>query len=116
MIRVTEYLTRTILLICLLLVVSCNSKIYDPNYQHSGFVLALQDYVGKDFEDVRRGRAGGWGREASLKEQAEIPNGHTVYKYSHLRTCRYIFEVDSKTDKIIAVDWEGNKGDCIIVP
>jgi hypothetical protein len=114
MMLVTKYLAKIILIVWLLQLASCNSKIYDPNYQHSGFVLTLQDYLGYDIKHILAGER--WGKQTDLKEKTEGSNGNIYYKFGYIRTCRYIFEVDSKTDKIIAVDWEGNKGDCIIVP
>ena len=107
---------RASILVTALAIISCSSQQYNPDYWHQGFVVALQKYVGHDFKEVRTGQVGGWGRDASLKGRRELPSGNIAYKYSHLRTCRYILEVDPKTDIVVGVDWEGDKGDCIIVP
>ena len=109
-------LIKPVISALLILTVGCSSRQYDPNYWHSGFVVALQRYVGHDFKEVRTGQVGGWGRDASLKENTKLSNGNAAYKYSHLRTCHYIFEVDPNTDNIVAATWEGDKYDCIIVP
>ena len=104
------------ILVGVLAIVSCSSQQYDPNYWHSGFVAGLQKNVGCSFASVRDGVTGGWAPYKSQIGQLRLANGNIAYKYSHLRTCRYILEVDPKTDIVVAVDWEGDKSDCIIVP
>ena len=107
---------RAFILVTVLAIASCSSRIYDPNYWHSSFVAGLQRNVGYSFASVRDGVTGGWAPYKSQIGQLVLANGNIAYKYSHLRTCRYMLEVDPKTDTIVAVDWEGEKGDCIIVP
>ena len=107
---------RAFILVGVLATVSCSSQQYDPNYWHSSFVAGLQRNVGYSFASVRDGVTGGWAPAKSQISQLRLDNRNIVYKYSHLRTCRYMLEVDPNTDTIIAVDWEGDKGDCIIVP
>jgi hypothetical protein len=114
MMRVTKYLTRTILLVWLFLMVSCYSKIYDPDYQHSGFLVGLKKNEGRNFSAMRN--LNGNLPDASLLSANKLTNGHIVYKYQGKRTCRYMVEVDSASDIIVGTDWEGEKSDCIHVP
>ena len=107
-------LTRPVLLLEPLLTVSCSSQQYDPNYWHSGFVAGLQKNVGYGFGSVRDGATGA--PYKSQISQLRLANGNIAYKYSHLRTCHYTLEVDPKTDIVVNANWEGDKGDCIIVP
>ena len=108
--------TLLIFLILLILTVSCSSQRYDPNYWHQGFLVALQESIGQRFAIVRRDTKGNWGQDKDLVGQAEQSNGNIAYKYRYIRTCRYILEVDPKTDIVVNANWEGDKGDCIIVP
>ena len=111
-----QNLTKAALFVGLIITVSCSSRIYDPNYWHSSFVAGLQRNVGYSFASVRDGVTGGWAPYKSQIDQLVLANGNIAYKYSHLRTCHYILEVNPKTDIIVNANWEGEKGDCIIVP
>lgn len=51
-----------------------------------------------------------------LVDKRSLPSGHIAYKYRYQGTCRYTFEVDSKTDVIVAATWEGEARHCAIVP
>lgn len=114
MIRIAKYLVKAVLLVWLLQTISCNSKIYDLDYQHSGYVNLLQKSVGKNFSSMRN-RAG-FAPDKNLLSGTKLANGNVVYKYRDMRTCRYMLEVDPTTDIIVSADWEGEKGDCIHVP
>ena len=46
----------------------------------------------------------------------ELQNGHQEYWYQYKRTCRYMFEVDPKTQIIVGARYEGREEDCTIVP
>jgi hypothetical protein len=100
---------------------ACSSQQYDPNYWHQNFVGGLQKNVGKTFEkegDTIRysSRSGGWAPYDGLVSRTVLPNGHVAYKYRYQGTCRYTFEVDPKTDIIVAATWEGEAKHCAIVP
>ena len=101
-----------ILLVWLLQLASCNSKIYDLDYQHSGFLVGLEKSVGRKFSEIRNTAH----RDESILGETKLPNGHIVYKYRYIRTCRYMLEVDPVTDIIVSANWKGDKGDCIHVP
>ena len=111
-----QNLTKAALFVGLILTVSCSSRIYDPNYWHQNFVNILQSNIGHNFGSVRSGDTGGWSRDEYLISHAVQTNGNIAYKYRYVRTCRYILEVNPKTDIIVNANWEGEKGDCIIVP
>ena len=102
-------------IIVLILTMSCSSRIYDPNYRHQLYVKDLQNDVGKNFSYLRSSFEG-FAPDENLLSKTELTNGHIIYKYRSWRTCRDIYEVDSKTDIIVSVDWEGDKGDCAITP
>lgn len=99
-------------LVVLLLIVSCSSQKYDPNYQHQLFLVGLEKSVGRNFSEIRNTAY----RDESILDEAKLSNGHIVYKYRYIRTCRYMLEVAPKTDIIVGTDWEGEKSDCIHVP
>lgn len=109
-----QFSTKAVFLIGLLLTISCNRQIYDPNYQHSLFLGKLEKSVGRNFSEMRN-RAG-LAQDRALISETEQANGHIIYKYQYGRTCRYMLEVDPVTDIIVASNWEGEKRDCIIVP
>jgi hypothetical protein len=104
------------LIIGFILITSCSSQRYDPNYWHQNFLYRLQKYLGHSFDEVRSGQVGGWGTDEQLVDQMKLPSGNIAYKYRYLRTCRYIFLVDPKTSTVAEVKWEGEKRDCIVVP
>ena len=107
-------ITRLALFVGLVLAVSCCSRIYDPNYRHQLYVDQLQKNVGKSFYDLRS--LEGFAPAENLLSETELTNGHIIYKYRSWRTCRYMYEVDSKTDIIVSANWEGDKADCAITP
>jgi hypothetical protein len=43
-------------------------------------------------------------------------NGNIENQYRYRGTCRYFFEVDPKTRKIVGWRFEGSERDCEIVP
>jgi len=117
------------LLVGLALVVGCGGRNYDPLFWHENFVSSLQSQVGQKIERVEEGSRKFSTRPATpfpnnvtyledkyLIDIATLPNGNVIYKYRAFGTCRRIYEVDPKTDIIIAVSWKGEAKDCIIVP
>ncbi|MBD3813530.1 MAG: hypothetical protein IE917_15095 [Betaproteobacteria bacterium] len=99
----------------------CSSQQYDPRHWHDGFVAGLQNNVGRQFNRVkstavRSGETGGWAPDAAFVSRTELPSGHIAYKYRYQGTCRYTFEVNPKTDLIVAASWEGEASHCAIVP
>ncbi len=109
-----QLLMRAIMISGLLVIISCSSKKYDPNFWHQTYIDRLQKKIGKIYSSMRN--LNGFAPDEYLLSELELNNGHIVYKYKDKRTCRYMLEVDPATDIIVAVDWEGEKGDCIHVP
>ncbi len=58
----------------------------------------------------------GFAPDQNFLSETKLANGHAIYKYQYIRTCRYMLEVDPVADIIVGTDWEGDKGDCIHVP
>lgn len=85
---------------------------------HESFKEMLNSFVGEEFIRAKNyyGRTMKW-------EVTELPNGNLEYRRTEKYPpdifkknpgpCTSIFEVDAKTKKIIRVDWEGSKRDCI---
>ncbi|HRK78162.1 MAG TPA: hypothetical protein PLQ95_06450 [Thiobacillus sp.] len=95
-------------------VAGCSSQQYDPNYWHQNFVTILKNKIGQKFESVR-GKAG-WAVTEAFIGSINLSNGNIAYRYRAGGTCRYTFEVDPKTDIIVAASWEGEARHCIIIP
>ncbi len=90
----------------------CSSRQYDPGYWHENFVSIMQLNVGKKHDSGR----GGWTDPNDLIGSATLSNGNLAYKYRYQGTCTYTFEVDPKTNTIVAARWEGEAKHCIIIP
>jgi len=70
----------------------------------------LNSQVGKEFRENDNIR-----KENFVKVVA-LPNGNKEYWYKLGKICRYIFEVDSKTQIIVSARFEGTDDACAIVP
>jgi hypothetical protein len=119
--KLAAFLVSAFLLAGVPIVAGCASQQYDPAHWHENFVAGLQGNVGRKFERVRSTRArggetGGWAVTEQLVDRVDLPTGHVTYKYRYQGTCRYTFEVDPKTDVIVAATWEGEARHCAIVP
>lgn len=119
--KLTTILFSLSLLAGALVIVGCSSQQYDPNYWHQNFVAGLHDNVGRTFEKEGdtvpySSKWGGWAQHQYLVNRTVLPNGNIAYKYRYQGTCRYTFEVDPKTDLIVAATWEGEARYCAIVP
>lgn len=91
-------------------------KRYDPDYWHENFVGGLGTNVGRNFDQLKYS---GWDSRGILASTITLPNGHVEYTYDermgkYPRNCQYIFEVDPKTNLVVAARWMGDK--CILVP
>ncbi|HXG29987.1 MAG TPA: hypothetical protein VNJ47_14195 [Nevskiales bacterium] len=53
---------------------------------------------------------------ARLISTKTLPNGNFENGYEYRRTCRYFFEVDSKTRTVVSWRFEGSEEGCGIVP
>jgi len=90
----------------LLLIVGCT--ILTP---HENFVQHHLANVGQTIEALR---PAGYARD--VIDVTSLPNGNIAYRYRYVRSCRYIYEVDPKTNIIVAARWEGSEKDCVIAP
>ena len=110
-ILITSFI-RSILLAGIFLSVACSSQKYNPSFWHQLYVEHLQAAVGRSFS----GESNGWAQSVTLIGQSKLASGHIAYKYRDGGTCQHTLEVDDKTDTIVAVDWQGDKRDCFIIP
>jgi hypothetical protein len=118
MMKITTPLLTVGLLVGVLVASGCGNwggERYDPHFWHQNFLNALNSQVGRKYESARRGS---WANPVDLISSVKLPNGNTAYKYPYQNPslCNYTFEVDSKTDIIIAVTWEGEEKHCILIP
>lgn len=51
-----------------------------------------------------------------LMEIHQLPNGNVEMKYRWWRSCRYFYEVEPKTRKIVGARFEGSEDDCRLIP
>lgn len=105
----TPLFTITFLTMLLLLptIGSCSSVT-----PHENFKQHMSRNVGKKIGDPTTK----WMNERVLMRSRELPNGQIEYQYRFRGTCRYYFEVDSKTSVIVGWRFEGTEEDCAIVP
>ena len=81
---------------------------------HENFKNALYANIGYKLKDIQPG----WARDLDLIDTLSLPNGNTEYRYLSIfpGPCRYMFEVDPSTSKIVGARFEGNETDCVIYP
>ena len=80
---------------------------------HQNFVDHLNAMIGKSIDDTPSYQ---WPHPEDLIESRILPNGNMENKYKYRGTCRYIFEIDQKTRKIVGARYEGKDTDCYINP
>ncbi len=80
---------------------------------HENFKEALYDSIGQSIDNVPNYL---WPDEKALVSSKLLPNGNIENKYKHLRSCRYIFEINPKTRTIVGARFEGKETDCVINP
>ena len=79
---------------------------------HENFKDALYGAIGRSIENVPDYL---WPHEKDLVSSKLLPNGNIEKEYKYLRSCRYIFEIDS-TRTIVGARFEGKETDCVINP
>ena len=81
---------------------------------HENFKSALYASIGFKLKDMQPG----WARDSDLIGTVTLPNGNAEYQYLsiHPRPCRYMFEVEPSTGKIVGARFEGKDVDCVIYP
>lgn len=80
---------------------------------YENFKNILLTNVGRNIDD---NYPGSWVNPEDLIDVTPLPNGNEEYRYKYLRTCRYIFEVDPGTRKIVGARFEDKESDCFINP
>ena len=86
---------------------------YSAEEAHSAFVANLQGYIGRDIHDPYL---------PALKPDYELSvrtlsSGLKEYRYASDKRhvgCVTVLQVDPKSDKIVAADYEGSSSDCSI--
>lgn len=105
-----RHISGAILTGCLLLlsVSSCGSVT-----PHENFKNTMSYSVGKSIDDPPR-ITGAY--PDALVSSKILPNGNIENQYRWRGTCRYFFEIDQQTHKIVGWRFEGSERDCEIVP
>lgn len=80
---------------------------------HENFKNIISHSVGKSIDDPPRITAA---YPQYLISSKLLPNGHLENEYRFRGTCRYFFEIDQTTRKIVGWRFEGSESDCEIVP
>lgn len=80
---------------------------------HENFKAHMAKDVGRRIDDPR------WEIHADpdrLVESRELPNGNVENEYRWYRECRYFFEYERQTRKIVSWRYQGSADDCKINP
>lgn len=81
---------------------------------HQNFKSIMSGQVGKDADSPSARAARNPGNLIGVKT---LPNGHLEEAYSKGRgACRYYFEIDQSTRRVIGWRYEGSEDACVIVP
>lgn len=78
---------------------------------HENFKIHMSNLIGKRIHDSPL-----WIQEGRKVSTRSIDNGNIEYKYTLVRSCFYIVEVDSKSGVIVGWHFEGSEEDCVIPP
>ena len=93
-----------------LLIVSSACSALTP---HQNFKMHMENKIGMSI-DAPPAKTGI--DPADLVSTRALPNGNFENGYQYGKTCRYFFEVNSKTRVVVAWRFEGSEEDCAIVP
>lgn len=80
---------------------------------HENFTLHMKSKMGMNFDDPPR--VTGINPERFISSKI-LPNGNLENGYLFRGTCRYFYEIDQKTRKIVGWRFEGSERDCEIAP
>lgn len=101
---------RVVLAGCLLLPTLASCSSVTP---HENFKNFLRSNLGKSIDDPSSDVA----RYPQLLVDSKLlPNGDIENQYRWRGSCRYYFEIDQQTHKIVGWRFEGSERDCEIVP
>jgi hypothetical protein len=79
---------------------------------HENFRSHMSHNIGKDIDDPL---TEGVNPHVFVGSKI-LPNGNIENEYRLYGSCRYFFEVDARTRKIVSWRFEGSEHDCIINP
>jgi hypothetical protein len=79
---------------------------------HENFKSHMSRNIGRNIDDP----ATIWVNPHALVASKSLPNGNIENEYRLYGSCRYFFEVDARTRKIVSWRFEGSEHDCIINP
>ena len=82
---------------------------------YENFKTTMNASLGTIIDDIPAYQFGGSG----LIDETHLPNGNLSHRYRYKNpygTCIYIFEIDSKSHRIIAWQVEGEDKACILIP
>jgi hypothetical protein len=77
---------------------------------HENFEQHMGKNVGKNIDDPNLR----WRRPDRFIEQRTLPNGNVEETYQLRGSCRYFFEIDPNSKKVVSWRSEGSKNDCEI--
>ncbi len=78
---------------------------------HENFKAVMSKQVGKDASDPTTDTARLYSNRIG---QSELPNGNIEIGFRQFRACRYYFEIDKNTRKIVKWRYEGTEQECTI--
>jgi len=93
-----------------MLLSSCGSiEPYSIEKAHQRFLQELNGHVGMSINSESH-----WAKRAATLSREELPNGGIKYRQRVGKGCVAVFLVETKSQRIIGADWEGEKGSCIL--
>ena len=97
--------------VMLALTSSCSTYLHEltPDAAHQNFVRNLDSYIGEDINANK-----GWIRKELQLSQQTLATGTTRYRFGVAGGCIKVFDVDSRSNKIAAVGFEGTERQCAL--
>ena len=80
---------------------------------HQNFVNIMNYKVGTDADSLSNTI---WRDPAARISLRTLPNGNIEEGYRQRQSCRYYFEIDSRTRKIVGWRYEGAFDECVVWP
>ena len=80
---------------------------------HDNFIAHLNSQIGKNIDEVPYYQIP---HREDMINSKNLPNGNIENEYKYRGTCRYFYEINPVTHKIVGARFEGNDKDCSINP
>jgi len=80
---------------------------------HDNFIGHLNYQIGNNIDEVPYYQIP---HREDLINSKKLPNGNIENKYKYRGTCRYFYEINPETRKIVSSRFEGDDKDCSINP